>query len=319
MGIIQLMLSATTIATFITALLGAPIIGYIQTLITNRSQLNRNIIQALEKRNKFKQYELEILFGCPSNDVLKAIMRDRSSNPVDTIKHMLKVYPYYKSPVKKYFFNMWLNNISIKHYNIFVIFRRCQFAYMLLLPIFIYTIYGNNYNLLIDFCDDYMKSFGLELILNSVILISIMLISFGILKFYYFFLSGLYFLGWNYKSIVVFHKFMGEKIETERQKGYLKCLVTMLSVVLAVGCLYYSAFADSIWALLITIIAIPIFLIIELLISIQPWKDIDNISSNSKTEIKEIKNSIKEFLEFEQNIILAKFKENKENKENKIG
>ncbi|MHA6611674.1 hypothetical protein [Photobacterium damselae] len=211
MGIFQLMLSAATIVTFITTLLAAPIIGYIQTFITNRSQLNANIIRALEKTNELKLYELELLFGCPDRSVLNKIIGDKSSNPVDTIKHMLKVYPYYKSPIKRYFFEMWINNISIKHIKIFTIFRRCQLAFMLLLSITIYKITDYYFDIIIDFYHNYMQSSGLELILMAVVLILIMLVSFGILRLYYFILSGLYFLGWNYKSIVVFHKFMGKK------------------------------------------------------------------------------------------------------------
>ncbi|MEF1221020.1 hypothetical protein REH76_25250, partial [Photobacterium damselae] len=142
--------------------LAAPIIGYIQTFITNRSQQNANIIRALEKTNELKLCELELLFGCPDSSVLNNIIKDETSNPVDTIKHMLKVYPYYKSPIKRHFFEMWINNISIKHIKIFAIFRRCQLAFMLLLSITIYKIPDNNYNIIIDFYHNYMQSSGLE-------------------------------------------------------------------------------------------------------------------------------------------------------------
>ncbi|ENO8810388.1 hypothetical protein [Photobacterium damselae] len=316
MELINTLIGPASIVAFLIPLFASPFIALVQTWITNRSQLDSYIIQTIRIRN-LKKYELERILGCRDLKTLKRILNDKNSDPIDTIKHMRSIYPYYKSTNKFKFFDVWLRNVPNEISNKFIIVRKFQFGAVLITPVMILPIIYFKYYYIIDnvITKKISVASGEQLLCGTLIFVLAAAISFLICKYYLKLIKALYIWGWKSNSILIFHKVMGKHIKNDSQEYNIIPCVTYFFTAIIVGFELASVFFENDALLLWAIITLYFSLFIEFIYSLY-YKKISEVFINISSKIEKIANRKK--VASEEKLEYKKNKKNKEVNQNHI-
>lgn len=311
MELINTLIGPASIVAFLIPLFASPFIALVQTWVTNRSQLDSYIIQTIRMRN-LKKYELERILGCQDIEILKSILIDKNSDPIDTIKHMRSIYPYYKSTNKFKFFDVWLRNVPNEISNKFIIVRKFQFGAMLIIPVMILPMIYFKYYYIIDnvITKKISVASGEELLCGTLIFLLAAAISFLICKYYLKLIKALYIWGWKSNSILVFHKVMQKHIENDPQKYNNIAGGTYVTTAFVVILELASVSLENDKFLLGAVILLYSTLFIEFIYSVGYQK--------IKEEVKNISSKVKKNVASEEKLECKKNKKNKEINQNHI-
>lgn len=293
MELINTLIGPASIVAFLIPLFASPFIALVQTWVTNRSQLDSYIIQTIRMRN-LKKYELERILGCQDIETLKSILIDKNSDPIDTIKHMRSIYPYYKSTNKFKFFDVWLRNVPNEISNKFIIVRKFQFGAMLIIPVMILPMIYFKYYYIIDnvITKKISVASGEELLCGTLIFLLAAAISFLICKYYLKLIKALYIWGWKSNSILVFHKVMKKHIENAPKKYNNIAGGTYVTTAFVVIFELISVLFENDKFLLWAVILLYSSLFIEFIYSVGYQKikeEVKNISSKVKENVAQKK------------------------------